>query len=533
MNTLLEGNGPQNWSMSGQFCTSNWDPTVAPQPQTPLQTQISSLFPNLPICTSLVFIMDWAHEPLETPYKYSTCQNQVSDPRPSELISLSLGFLRKFTLFIFVIIFASFVNFFCIFCCSIRFSKLQMDVAATAVRSPAIVLARPINASCLAGIRSNLRFSRKLCTSLSIPKQGRRGLCVGSGSRRGLVVRASSSWDSSESSANIAPLQMESPVGQFLSQMLKDHPHLVPAAIDQQLEQLQADRDADQQKEEPSASGTDLVLYRRIAEVKANERRKALEEILYALVVQKFMDANISLIPSITSDPSGRVDLWPNENGKLEQLHSAEAYEMIQNHLSLILGNRAGDLTSVAEISKLRVGQVYAASVMYGYFLKRVDQRFQLEKAMKLLPGATEEENSVHQTAMDSARPSIEEDTPQVMSHPEVSTWSGGDVSPSGFGYGVKATRLRSYVMSFDGETLQRYATIRSKEAVSIIEKQTEALFGRPEIVVTPEGAISKDENIKISFAGLKRLVLEAVTFGSFLWDVESYVESRYHFVLN
>ncbi|CAN6892933.1 unnamed protein product, partial [Brassica oleracea] len=28
-------------------------------------------------------------------------------------------------------------------------------------------------------------------------------------------------------------------------------------------------------------------------------------------------------------------------------------------------------------------------------------------------------------------------------------------------------------------------------------------------------------------------LVLEAVTFGSFLWDVESHVDSRYHFVLN
>ncbi|CDY40232.1 BnaA09g35140D [Brassica napus] len=29
------------------------------------------------------------------------------------------------------------------------------------------------------------------------------------------------------------------------------------------------------------------------------------------------------------------------------------------------------------------------------------------------------------------------------------------------------------------------------------------------------------------------RLLLEAVTFGSFLWDVESHVDSRYHFVLN
>ncbi|WVZ21952.1 hypothetical protein V8G54_000496 [Vigna mungo] len=206
---------------------------------------------------------------------------------------------------------------------------------------------------------------------------------------------------------------------------------------------------------------------------------------------------------------------------------------MIQNHLSLIMGNKVGDITSIAEISKFRVGQVYAASVMYGYFLKRVDQRFQLEKTMKVLLNEAEEENSVQQTTMDNARPGIEEDTSQGMSHPEVSTWPGGDVSPGGYGYGIKATRLRNYVMSLDGDTLQRYATIRSKEAISIIEKHTEALFGRPEIVVTPEGSVSKDENVKISFGGLKKLVLEAVTFGSFLWDVESYVDSRYHFVLN
>jgi hypothetical protein len=308
----------------------------------------------------------------------------------------------------------------------------------------------------------------------------------------------------------------------------------VPAAVEQQLEQLQTDREAEKQKDEPSATGTDLVLYRRIAEVKANERKNALEEILYALVVQKFMDADVSLIPAMdpSSDSADRVDAWPSHEGKLEQLHSHEAYEMIQNHLALILGNRLGDTTSVAQISKLRVGQVYAASVMYGYFLKRVDQRFQLEKTMKLLLSNGFAEEKEKQTLSESTKTSAgDHDSHQA---PGVSSWSGG-VSPRGFGHGIKASRLRTYVMSFDGETLQRYATIRSKEAVSIIEKHTEALFGRPEIVITPRGTVdsSKDELLKISFVGLKRLVLEAVTFGSFLWDVETYVDSRYHFVIN
>lgn len=80
-----------------------------------------------------------------------------------------------------------------------------------------------------------------------------------------MVVRASSSSESSGSMDPIAPLQLESPVGQFLSQILISHPHLVPAAVEQQLEQLQTDRDSEKHKEEASASGTELVLYRLVA----------------------------------------------------------------------------------------------------------------------------------------------------------------------------------------------------------------------------------------------------------------------------
>ncbi|KAG2281321.1 hypothetical protein Bca52824_052541 [Brassica carinata] len=175
-------------------------------------------------------------------------------------------------------------------------------------------------------------------------------------------------------------------------------------------------------------------------------------------------------------------------------------------YLSIILKNREGDLNTVAQISKLGVGQVYAASVMYWYFLKRIDQRFQLEKAMKILPGGSDEET--YQA---------------VSSNQEAGSFVGGINARGGSSSEMKQSRLKMYVMSFDGETLQRYATIRSREAVGIIEKHTEALFGRPEIVITPQGIdSSKDEHIQISFKGLKRLVLEAVTFGSFLWDVES-----------
>jgi hypothetical protein len=80
--------------------------------------------------------------------------------------------------------------------------------------------------------------------------------------KRSSVIRASMSSSSPEpTSSQIAPLQFESPVGQFLSQILASHPHLLPAAVETQLEQLQTDREAEKSKE-PTPTGNELALYR-------------------------------------------------------------------------------------------------------------------------------------------------------------------------------------------------------------------------------------------------------------------------------
>ncbi|XVF52046.1 hypothetical protein PTKIN_Ptkin04bG0233700 [Pterospermum kingtungense] len=345
---------------------------------------------------------------------------------------------------------------------------------------------------------------------------------------RGRCLTMRASGESGDKLSPIAPVQFESPVGQLLAQILRTHPHLLPAAIDQQLENLQSDKD--DQKAETTTSQD--LLYKRIAEVKEKERQKTLEEILYCLIVQKFVDNKISMIPKImeTSDPTGRVDFWPNQEHKLESVHSPEAFEMIQSHLSLVLGDRmVGPLNTIVQISKIKLGKLYAASIMYGYFLRRVDQRFQLERTMKTLP----EDFDKDQGRFEDPNPGKQLWDPDslIRISPDDDDYGGGG------GYmdteEGKPYRLRSYVMYLDSETLQRYATIRSKEAISLIEKQTQALFGRPDIRILDDGSLdtSKDEVISITFSGLTMLVLEAVAFGSFLWDAESYVESKYHFL--
>ncbi|KAL2539657.1 alpha/beta-Hydrolases superfamily protein [Abeliophyllum distichum] len=129
---------------------------------------------------------------------------------------------------------------------------------------------------------------------------------VGFGSRKCYSVQASlQSFESEGSAAPIAPLQLESPIGQFLTGILISHPHLVPAAVEQQLEQLQSDREAEEKKEEPSASGTDLVLYRKLSSKLINlvesesSRRKT-------AMVNKANDSSTTLM--LTSGASGRIN---------------------------------------------------------------------------------------------------------------------------------------------------------------------------------------------------------------------------------
>lgn len=266
---------------------------------------------------------------------------------------------------------------------------------------------------------------------------------------------------------------------------------------------------------------------RRIAELKEKERQMAVEEIIYCLVVQKFLDSGISLIQKVsaTSDPVGRVDFWPNQEDKLKSVHSPEAFEMIESHLSLVLGDRVvGPVNDIVQISKLKLGKLYAASIMYGYFLKRVDERFQLEQSMNTLPEGFKEEQPTFQ----QPEPQSPFWDPDSLIRLMPDDGDGGSLDS----LEDKSYRLRSYVMYLDAETLQRYATIRSKEAISLIEKQTQALFGRPDIRIAEDGSLdtSSDEVVSVTFSGLTMLVLEAVAFGSFLWDAESYAESKYHF---
>eukprot|EP00250_Pteridium_aquilinum_P006706 c16570_g1_i1 orf=251-1510(+) len=369
-------------------------------------------------------------------------------------------------------------------------------------------------------------FQKRWC---EMPKAGKQG-------RRHCVVKAD--MTASATTTPVAPLLLESPSGQFLAELLQSHPHLVSAAAEQQLETLAEARDAATSQEQSSSAASEMILFKRIADLRAQERCKSLEDIMYALISQKFVEAGISFVPQIpTCSRNQRVDTWPPQDMELESVHSDAALELIREHLSLVLGGRGrSDQNATAQISKLRMGRVYAASAVYGYFISRVDKRFQLEKT---IANSTAHCIEVEQTCVQENKTDhkdeelVSEGVPAVTALAVRSESQEVESIHRASRKVVSSGRLRTYVMSFDQKTLQRYATVRSKESVSVIERHTEALFGKPEIKITPEGtvAIAKDEIMMLSFSGLRRLVLEAVAFGSFLWDVETHVDTHYHFV--
>ena len=65
---------------------------------------------------------------------------------------------------------------------------------------------------------------------------------------------------------------------------------------------------------------------------------------------------------------------------------------------------------------------------------------------------------------------------------------------------------------------------------MNVIEKQTAALFGAPQMVQGADGTVTlgNDDEIRVPFLTVRTLILEAMAFGSFLWQVESHVDSKY-----
>ncbi|XP_049406986.1 UV-B-induced protein At3g17800, chloroplastic [Solanum stenotomum] len=344
------------------------------------------------------------------------------------------------------------------------------------------------------------------------------------GCRRSLfVVATGSSSSKCEFGGLNAPLEPATPAGRLLSTVLLNDRKYFHVAVQKQLEQLAYERDEAVARMNLSLGSDEAFLHRRIAEVKELECQASVEDIMYMLISYQFSGIRVHLIPRLSKCMyNGRLEIWPCKDWELESIHSCEVLEMVREHLTTVLGwkeksNVANNWTPT-EVQKFKLCQVYAASVLYGYFLKSASLRHHLEKKF------------------DHINPYLDIASYNQLLLSEIRSL-GSEIVPFGRISGTQSTsvgqipllrekkqdKLKYYVMTFDPETLQMCAKPKSKEALNLIEKHCYALFSDKKT-----GLVASDEVISTSMASLKRIVLEAIAFGSFLWDAEEYVRTVY-----
>ena len=344
-----------------------------------------------------------------------------------------------------------------------------------------------------------------------------------------------------------APSTPESPRGQQLAYILRTSPEMFESAVDSQLDALV--REIEEEGARAGESSEQLVLYKRIADVRALERRNGLEDIMYTSIIQKFLGVGVDMLPPLDETTMLKgIDL----NRLTDGVHSKEALEMVREHLMAVLGGAGENAYSsqLVRMSKLQAAQVYAASIMFGYFITRADKRFQLDRAMGTLPLDPMESAKALERLFNSASAmdSIDEAdaAPENFGGADFDMFTDSPNTNAGASKSRSKLTLKQYIQNFDQMTLAQTARIVSMEGVMVAERQTGALFGSIEELqremqdavgmnaVTPaelmdavNDAVSskKVQTLTLAYASQRRLVLEAVAFGNFLRQSETYID--------
>ncbi|KAG5017793.1 hypothetical protein JHK85_023929 [Glycine max] len=334
-------------------------------------------------------------------------------------------------------------------------------------------------------------------------------------------VRASAGRRHCEFSSQNAPLEPRSLAGKFLSGVLQNRRQLFHVLAKEELKMLSDDRDSAIARMRLSHHSDEALLHRRIAQVKENESMIAIEDVMYLLILYKFSEIRVHLVPKLSSCIyNGRLEILPSKDWDLESIHSMEVLDIIRKHVSTVTGLRSNpsvrESWETTPIRQFWLARVYVASILYGYFLKSVSLRYNLERSLSLSDHDLHHGHKTGPSFQDMYR-SGPKDVMLGNKSDIRSVWHGL------IGQEEEIEDLTCYVTGFHPGSFERCAKLRSKEAVHLVESHSNALFGDGK-----SGLSQHDDVIVTSFSSLRRLVLEAVAFGSFLWETEDYIDNVY-----
>ncbi|GAX74028.1 hypothetical protein CEUSTIGMA_g1478.t1 [Chlamydomonas eustigma] len=374
-----------------------------------------------------------------------------------------------------------------------------------------------------------------------------------------LIVRAEGNFKPEE--FGLAPAKPKTAYGEMLAYYLRMEPQLFKAAVEDQLQRLKQEKEekekqklqlTDSSKRQDSA---EIILSRRMDEVRAAEVAETLEDLMYVSILEKFVLLRVEMLPRL----DGLVDVGPiNLTALTEGIHSKEALELVKEHILGVMGPvTTTQFSNVAvKMSTFQMAQVYAASIMFGYFLRRVDKRFQLERALGTLPMSKEDAVARLEKLFSMANDeemNISSDSDSEGASRSSSSSDGRSTSSSSSSSNLPVKKeksaLKRYVESFDQATMVETARIVSTEGAALVERQTAAVLGdikkltqqiqsavgkdvtsMEQVMERMAKAVEKDEiqTVTMSVGTQRRAVLEAVAFGTFLRDVETWVQTEY-----
>lgn len=352
-------------------------------------------------------------------------------------------------------------------------------------------------------------------------------------SGRSLALRADTSSTNNRDTWCPGPAIVRSEPARRALMQLKYDPMLLlfDATVKEELALIQQQKQRDERPgHSPPGAVSEardmLMLRRRILDVRQKDRLYAVAELTYLLVSSMFKHLEVPFIPPVKFGGDVRFSADGDQLRGLTELYSLDALELVRDYLYNLINAQARDPARGGSllIALFQAGQVYAMSALFGYHLRGADTRYQLEKLMWSFGDSKQRLRNSH----DGPRPRRRA-APRWMEL----AWAKGEERAD--------LSLKDYIASFGQEELQHIRSMASREAQVAMELQVAAVFGdlrklkekllwavgKPKSDADASAKLQaailtgKVESIRISATDLRRLILEAVGFGSALYDSE------------
>jgi len=329
--------------------------------------------------------------------------------------------------------------------------------------------------------------------------------------------------------------------------MLESQPEQFEELIEEKLDLLVLEREADrlvyhQQHPTTSALSDEAVLKRRIAEVRETERSSVIQDIMYSSILSQMGDFGIQ--QPISGCEEGDLK-WLRSTRSSEELqalvdmHSSLVLDLVKRHVAdTTNGFRELSRTEPTSLPTLGVAKVYRRSLLFGYSLQQGTERYSLEMAV------CTNQNQNHSPEPESLAQYLHRAlAPQWFKRERVDEQEvGKEASLNPAGNTLVEMRPRTQ----HGTRAHQFLT---PQAAATAERHADALFGDVAAMTSTarsllSSARSTEEAyvrmmlaakagqvdvVALTLGGVCHLLMQAVTFGRLLRQVECQVDLNYN----